>query len=427
MAKRKPSKLGPSLTAKHVVFGGKAVILRYRHCGDWWHFRMYVEGERKYIQESLRTKEFDGAMKKAEQRYIAYAARIQTGERLFSITAKELRERFLREVKERYVGTGRLSQGRLTNITVHTRHYLEFLEKNKQGKIQNVDPKLFRDYLVFRRQEQKSILLSTVRNEQITIASMYKFAVKEGLISHSSIPEFEKIKVPIDEARRKGLTLNEFRKLKQVSEQWHKHVPQTAEKVEEQIYYRRLLHDFIMVQGHYGFRTGELRNLRWEDVDIYANGTARVCIRAENTKVRKMRMTISKHTADFTRIKSYARHLGSRDFVFSAYHKNEQWSRLLLYKYFRELKEQVRIQCGGDFDARKTLYGLRHLFITKKLRTGHNLWEIARFTGTSLRQITSTYDNVLDEQIGHKFIKQKVRWDKDGNPIDLEEEEKETK
>ncbi|QPD02809.1 MAG: hypothetical protein Nkreftii_000583 [Candidatus Nitrospira kreftii] len=425
MVKRKPSKLGPSLTAKHDVFGGKAIILRYRHCGDWWHFRMYVKGEHKYIQQALGTKDYDLAMERGEQRYIAYAARIQAGERLFSITAKELRERFLREVKERYVGTGRLSQGRLTNITVHTRHYLDFV--GEQSKIQNIEPIFFRNYLVFRRQEQKGILLSTVRNEQITIASMYKFAVKEGLISHSTVPEFEKIKVPVDEARREGLTLNEFRKLKQVSEQWHKHVPQTAEKVEEQIYYRRLLHDFIMIQGHYGFRTGELRNLRWEDVDLYANGTARVCIRAENTKVRKMRTTISRHTADFTRIKSYARHLGRRDFVFSAYHKNEQWSRLLLYKYFRELKEQVRMQCGGDFDATKTLYGLRHLFITKKLRTGHNPWEIARFTGTSLRQITTTYDNVLDEQIGHKFIKQKVRWDKDGNPIDLEEEEKETK
>ena len=59
MVKRKSSKLGPSLTAKHDVFGGKAVILRYRHCGDWWHFRMYVKGERKYIQQALRTKDFE--------------------------------------------------------------------------------------------------------------------------------------------------------------------------------------------------------------------------------------------------------------------------------------------------------------------------------------------------------------------------------
>jgi integrase len=420
MAKRKPSKLGPSLTAKHEVFDGKAVILRYRHCGDWWHFRMYVKGERRYIQESLRTKNFAAALDKAQEKFITEQARILAGEKIFSITAEELRDRYLRHVKNRKVETGQLSEGRLTNITVHTRHYLDFV--GKKSKIQNIDPKFFLDYLVFRRKEKKDILLSTVRNEQITIASMYKFAVKEGLISHSSIPEFETIKVPVDEGRREGLTLNEFRKLKQVSEQWHRRVPQTADKAEEQVYYRRLLHDFIMIQGHYGLRTGELRNLRWEDVEVYDNGTARICIRAENTKVRKMRTATTRHTADFTRIKSYARYLGRRDFVFSAYHKNQQWPRLLLYKYFRELKEEVKAQYGEEFDASKTLYGLRHLFITKKLRLGHNPWEIARFTGTSIRQITTTYDNVLDEQIGQKFLKRKSAWDQDGNPVDLEEE-----
>ena len=257
MAKRKSTKLGPSLTAKHEVFGGKAVILRYRHCGDWWHFRMYVKGERKYIQKALGTKDFDLALEKAEQKFITEQARIQAGEKIFSITAKELRERFLRDVKERYVGTGRLSQGRLTNITVHTKHYLDFV--GEQSKIQNVDPKLFRDYLMFRRKEQKDILLGTVRNEQITISSMYKFAVSEGLIPHASVPEFEKIKIPLDEGRREGLTIKEYRKLVAVSKDWYKHVPKTDATAEDQIYYRRLLHDFIIIQGNYGFRTGERR------------------------------------------------------------------------------------------------------------------------------------------------------------------------
>ena len=420
MKKRKPSKLGPSLTAKHDVFDGKATILRYRHCGDWWHFRMYVKGERRYIQESLHTKNFDEALTKAQDKFITEQARILAGEKIFSITAQELRERYLRHVKNRKVETGQLSEGRLTNITVHTRHYLDFV--GTKSKIQNIDPKFFLDYLVFRRKEKKDILLSTVRNEQITIASMYKFAAKEGLISHSSMPEFETIKVPVDEGQREGLTINEMRKLRKVSEEWHKHVPPLAEKMEEQIYYRRLLHDFIMIQGHCGFRTGELRHLRWEDVEVRDDRTATICIRAENTKVRKMRTVLTRHPEDFARIKSYARHLGRKDFVFSAYRENHQWPRLLLYQYFRELKDEVKRQYGEDFDASKSLYGLRHLFITKKLQLGHSPWEIARFTGTSIRQITATYDNVLDEQIGQKFIRRKAKWSQPGNPVDVKDE-----
>ena len=422
MTKRKPSKLGPSLTAKHEVFGGKAVILRYRHCGDWWHFRMYVKGERKYIQQALRTKDYDLALEKAEQKFITEQARIQAGEKIFSIMAKELRERFLREVKERYVGTGRLSQGRLTNITVHTKHYLDFV--GEQSKIQNIDPKSFRNYLMFRRKEQKDILLGTVRNEQITISSMYKFAVSEGLISHASVPEFEKIKIPLDEGRREGLTLNEYRKLVAISKDWHKHVTHTEDMAEDQIYYRRLLHDFIVIQGNYGFRTGEQRNLRWEDVEVYDNGTARVHIRAENTKVRKGRTITSRRGDVFNRIKSYARYTGRQDFIFSAYRKNQQWHKLMFYKYFRALLEEVKRKYGQDFDATKTLYGLRHLYITLKLLAGFNPWEIARITGTSLRQITATYDNVKDEQISQKFLKRDIRFDKDGNVLNLEGEER---
>lgn len=94
----------------------------------------------------------------------------------------------------------------------------------------------------------------------------------------------------------------------------------------------------------------------------------------------------------------------------------------MFYKYFRALLEEVKRKYGHDFDATKTLYGLRHLYITIKLLAGHNPWEVARITGTSPRQITAAYDNVKDEQISQKFLNRNIRFDKDGNVLNMEGE-----
>ena len=410
----------PSITAKHPILGGKATIFRYRHCGDAWYFRMWIATEHRYIAHSLGTKDYDLAVEKAEQEYIRIQARVLAGEKLFSIKAQDLRDEYLKHKKERYVETGQLSEGRLTNIKVHTRHYLDFVGEN--SKIQNIGKEIFKDYFLFRLKKQKTLLKSTIKNEQITISAMYEFAVQKGFILSSAIPEFEKLKIPHDEGKRVGVTLKEYRKLVHFSKDWYKKVSH-ADNPNEQTHYRRLLHDFIVIQANYGFRTGELRNVRWEDVEVYENGTAKVYIRAETTKVRRGRTITSRRGDVFNRIKSYAKYTGRNDYVFSSYRTNRQWNRIVFYRYFRALILEVKHKYGADFDASKTFYGLRHLYITLKLLSGHDPWEVARITGTSLRQITSTYDNVKDEQISQKFLSRDVRFDKDGNVINLEGDE----
>ena len=55
--------------------------------GDYWHFRMWLDGENKYVRESLKTRDLETAKKRAEDRYIELRSDQKSGKRYFSITA----------------------------------------------------------------------------------------------------------------------------------------------------------------------------------------------------------------------------------------------------------------------------------------------------------------------------------------------------
>lgn len=415
MKPRSEAKKTGYITAKHPIYGGKAQVLRFRHCGDAWYFRMWIPTEKKFVQHSLKTKDYQVASERAEKDFIGFQAKVQQGEKIFSFSASELVEEFSRHLKERFVDTDQLSQGRYSNVRIHLKHYLDFIGRDES--VQNIKRDRFRDYVMFRRKENRAINLGTIRNEQITIRSMYKWALEMGHITISAMPVFEKMKIPVDEGKREGIDLLEYRRLVMVSKNWHKTAPDEA-KHGEHWYYRRLLHDLIIVMANFGFRTGEARNLRWEDVQVFDDATAKVFIRAENTKVRKQRTVISRRGDVFNRIRSYSKYTQPTDFIFSAFWKNRQWNSQMIYRTFRSLVKDVREKYGDEFDAERVLYGLRHLFITIKLRGGATPWAVAHMTGTSPRQITATYNDVKDEQVSRMLLAVNVQFDKEGNLID---------
>ena len=415
MKQNSESKKTGYITAKHPIYGGKAQVLRFRHCGDAWYFRMWIPTEKKFVQHSLKERDYQLALEKAERDFIGFQAKVQQGEKIFSFSASELVEEFLLHLKERFVDTDQLSVGRYQNVKIHLNHYLDFIGLDES--VQNIQRDRFRDYVKVRRKECPDMNLGTIRNEQITIRSMYKWALELGHITISAMPVFGKINIPKDEGKREGISLSEYRRLYAVSKNWHTHAPDAA-KHGEHWYYRRLLHDLIIVMANFGFRTGEVRSIRWKDVQVNADNTAKVLIRAEYTKVGEERRVTSRRGDVFDRIRSYSKYTEPNDFVFSAFWKNRQWNSQMIYRTFRSLVKEVREKYGEEFDAERVLYGLRHLFITIKLRGGATPWAVAHMTGTSPRQITATYNDVTDEQVSRMLLAVNAQFDKEGNLID---------
>jgi len=123
----------------------------------------------------------------------------------------------------------------------------------------------------------------------------------------------------------------------------------------------------------------------------------------------------------FNRIKSYSNHTEPEDYVFSAYTKNTVLDKKNLYSYFNKLILLVKSKYP-IFDETKTLYCLRHFWITIRILAGLNVYDIAKISGTSLQQIQNHYDGAESLVTSRKMNKNTLRFDGHGNVI-IENEE----
>jgi len=280
------------------------------------------------------------------------------------------------------------------------KHYLRFI--GERTAIQNYSGKEFRNYCAFRQKQKKDITMSAVLNELITIQKMYSFAKDEQYIAANYKIEKGQINVSDSDAKREGYTIKEYERLVSFSKNFFK-----SGRDDEERYYKELIHLFVLGMAHFGFRTGELLSLKWADVQFLRDDGVMITIRAENTKVNKRRFVGGVNGQVFKRIKKISRFKDDSSFVFSKYSKDEMMTKTMLYSFFNELIQRVKAKYD-DFDDTKTLYSLRHFYITIRLIAGSiTAYQLARYCGTSLQMIQKTYDNVTDLDVSKKMMASK--------------------
>jgi len=418
----KLNKNATRITDAFDIYDGSVRIYRTTKSGDVYQFRMYIAEETRHKTESLRTRDKGLAIERAKRRFIEYQARLQNGEVLFSLNAQQLADKYLTYQEDR-LSSGQISIGRFSGIKGHIKSYLSFI--GKKTKISSFIGKEFRKYKNFRL--AKGIkTLTTILNELLTIKHMYEFAKKEGDISQKYLFDYGEFRIPTDECKRDGFEIEEYKQLTSVSKNWHTKANKNELKLDEIVYYRKLIHDFILIMGRFGFRTGECIKLRWNDVRLNSNkdATVTITIRKENTKVRKAR-TVTTTGVDlvFKRIKEYSNFVSGEDFVFAHYSKHDINCRDNLYKTWKELKQDVKSKYK-TFDDSLDIYGIRHYFITLHLRVAKSdMYSIARFCGTSIREIEKTYSHVKDEEVSMSIMKssRSIRYSKDNEILIIED------
>ena len=393
------------------IYDGSVRIFKTTNSGDVYQMSMYVKDEKRYVRKSLKTRDKEIAIQIAKKEFIFYEAKLQNGEKLFSLTAEELRDKYLKFI-EQQVKEKQISVGRQSNIKTFTKHYLDFVGKN--SKIQNIDRKEFQRYRSFRQSEKEDIRMGVVQNESITIKQMYKFAKNEGFISQNYELDFGIFKVDKNESSRVAYEVKDYKQLVSVGMYWFKKVSEIHVKREEEIYYRRTIRDFIVLMGNYGLRTQELLLLKWEDITIHNDETVTIRIRKEISKVKKERKIRGRRSDVFERRKKYSKYTDSDDYVFSRFNKKEVMTKTLLYDYYKALLKEVKKE-HKDFEE-QDLYSLRHFFITSHLIASKiSVYDLAKYCGTSLQQISKTYDNVKMEEISKKLLSYSFKFDKNNN------------
>ena len=109
----KTSKNNSWATEEHDVLNGKAVVLRVAsRSGDVYQFRMWIPEERKYVRKSLKTRDLETAIKRAEERVFRTMSDVASGKKMFGINLGELVDKYV-QWRQEDVEVGNITEGRL--------------------------------------------------------------------------------------------------------------------------------------------------------------------------------------------------------------------------------------------------------------------------------------------------------------------------
>lgn len=263
--------------------------------GDFWHFRMWLEGENKYARVSLRTRNREAAIDKAKTLFHQIKANQSAGKTYFSLTAQEGVDQYL-EQRKKDVEIGFIVPGRLGTIRTHLNHWLNIIgSKTKLKELERTDCE---NYYHSRVQDSHkgSVSLTTIKNEQSTINALIDWLYRRNEVT---IREFDFKKMPKvhhdEEAiRRATFTREEVDKLQKVL---FDSATEAAQDLSKRGNLKRVVTAyFLMISAITGLRTGEQRQLKWGDIRFETAKKAKldvevvsITVRAETSKVRKRR------------------------------------------------------------------------------------------------------------------------------------------
>lgn len=379
-------------------------MLRTRQSGNIWQLRMWVSGEGKYLRESLKTDDFDTAIKRAEHRYLEIYSDIQTGRKIFGITLGELVSAYISK-REEDVVAGLITPERVGTLKAHLKHIV--LYKGANTKVGHLDRNSMFDYVVQRRKEQQDVKDITIKNEQSTVNAMMKFGYREGL-SHFDAFEFQKFRK--NEERRNTFELREYDRLIHFMRKW------TAQKgLSEGVLNERLMiRDMVLTAANTMLRVGELWSLRWGDVLGYENHQeesgkkillVRIKVRAETSKVRKSREITVRGGEYFKRLYDRTRFKNAEHLIFHSGDGKTQFRKTKIYAYWEELMRGIEVPY---VERNITWYSLRHFGITCRLAAGASVFDVAKVAGSSSINIDNHYGHFSQEMSRNMSLKSLV-------------------
>ncbi len=397
MPRKKRENKGSWSDQNHDILAGKASILRVRNSGDVWQFRMWVGEEKKHLRKSLKTRDFETAVKRAEELVFKTFSDVSTGRKIFGITLQELVDAFL-SWRAKDVESGLITKGRLGTIKSQTNHILKF--KMPDLKVSELDRNSFFDWEQYRKTETPGTQSVTIRNEQATINQMIGFGYREGY-SHFPRFDFRPIKISRDDVGRRDIfTLKEYDKLVRFMRTYTLKKNCETESIRHE---RMMVQDCVLIASNTMLRVGELWQLKWSDIigtesvlddEGKSISLVKLNVRAETSKTRSSRGVIARGGNYIDRLKKNTKHTEPDNLLFCEIGGTKGLSKQKWYLHWKNLMLGIGID---NYAKRKlTWYSLRHFGITCRIRAKVSFGDIAEIAGTSSTYIETHYAHYDD-------------------------------
>jgi len=386
------------------LLGGEAVLYLVK---DTWYLRCWLPSEKKYARKSLRTKSLDTAEERGKLEFYRLQTDINSGRKYFSIDIKQGVALYL-EFRRNEIITertqGGIVAGRWKTLETHLQHFLAFVHKDT--KITHlIDTQLLK-YPQWRRKTatKGKVADSTIRNEIASINACMTY-----LHDVEKQADFRKFQIPKNINTTSNVDFQKIRRQTFTNDEWNgfvkamrRYAPTASVKnahKDAEAFDRLLVRYFCLFAANSALRTGEQRNLTWENLSTEKEGNkliAKVTVALGTSKRRhNSREFWCRGGEAIETWKEIANH--STGLVFSR-DGVEEFPKSSLHKHFNKILEEA-VAVGDIDDERATQlvpYSMRHFCITQRIMAGLSYSEVGDAAGTSVYQIEKTYYHLND-------------------------------
>ena len=360
------------MTKIHTILGDKVRIYK-RENSSIWQCSTYLDGRERRV--STKERSLGKAKDFAEDWYLTLRGKKIRGELLSEKTFSQAATRFLKEYElmtagERNKDYVRGHHARLNN------HLLPYFRKMGLSQVNSGAIQEYRMYRLQGDPNYKPPSRSTMHHEIVTLRQVLKTAIRHGWLDalpDMSVPYRASSKV----SHRGWFSPEEYKRLYTATRENTKKAGNS--------YHRGLaeqLHDKILFMANTGIRPDEANLLEYRDVEIVedeASGQTILEIEVRGKRGVGYCKSMPSAVRPFERLVK-RNNPEPTDRLFPHDHK-KQFNRIL-----NEL--------GLKFDRngnRRTLYSLRHSYISFRLLEGADIYQIAKNCRTSVEMIEKHY------------------------------------
>ncbi len=368
----------------HTLFGGKLHIYR-RANSSKWQCAAYVNG--KNWRVSCKEDSLSLAKDMAEDWYLGLRGASRAGVLEVGKKFKEVADYFLKE--SQILADGQRGPRYIEAHNTSLRHLLPFFGTKA---VQIINESQIDDYRVHRMSsvidpktdQPVKPAFESVRKEINTLRLILKLAHRKGWITHvpdMTSPFSGKTKI----SHRGWFSPEEYKQLYTTTRERARNsgAGREHDRAEE-------LHDFVLFMGNTGLRPDEAKNLQCRDVAIETDGPTGERILAIEVRGKTgigNCKSMPGAVLPFKRLRARGK-LNGTDPLFS----NSVATR------FNALLGELGLKTDRDGN-RRSVYSLRHSYISFRLMEGANIYEIAKNCRTSVEMIENHYAVHLKNRI----------------------------
>jgi len=390
------------------VRGDGKVILYQRpdHKVKKWQARISVEGASGYARFSTKMSNAKDAERVALDKYFELKNKVDKGGSLQGKTVKQTYDEWLEYLP---VVSMDKSEDYINETTSKVKRVcVDYFKTKPIGDITNTDAQqMMGEYL-----RGKELASSTIRGTRAALNLFFKFAVDRDYIK--SVPS---IPVPsLKKNPRPEFNKDEWKKLTTYLRQWVEE-PCKGERglngYDKKRHRERFyLQHYVLIMGNTGIRVGEMRNVRWVDLDkVEVTGGEERLLFSVDGKTGKRDVIANAGTERYIRrLYEYRRdELGKTDnsfdrteFIFC----HPDGKRIGTYRgSFETLLKDTKLRKDKNGNNR-TLYSIRHTYATMRINEVP-IYQLAVNMGTSVEMIEDYYSHakVRDKEFASSMTK----------------------